>query len=129
MDQKPRIIIDLDGTLTLGEAVDYSHALPNADVIERLRDYRSRGFSIVIHTSRNMRTFAGNVGLINVHTLPVILAWLARHEVPYDEVVVGKPWCGYQGFYVDDKTVSPTDFVKLSYGEICAKLGLPPADQ
>lgn len=26
--------------------------------------------------------------------------WLARWDVPYDEVHVGKPWAGRHGFYV-----------------------------
>ncbi len=118
-----RIVIDLDGTITARETSDYANAEPNADVIAALRRYRAEGFEIVILTSRNMRTYAGNVGKINVHTLPTIMAWLDRHAVPYDEIVVGKPWCGYDGFYVDDKTVRPAEFAALSYEEIRAMLG------
>jgi capsule biosynthesis phosphatase len=113
-----RIIIDLDGTITEKETGDYENVKPNMAVISALRQYRAEGFEIVILTSRNMRTYSGNVGKINVHTLPKILEWLARHEVPYDEVVVGKPWCGYDGFYVDDKTVRPSEFASMSYEEI-----------
>ena len=110
-----RIIIDLDGTITARETSDYDGVLPNDGVIERLREYRERGFEIVILTSRNMRTYDGNVGKINVHTLPKIIDWLERHDVPYDEIHVGKPWCGYDGFYVDDKTVRPSEFARLGY--------------
>lgn len=113
-----RIIIDLDGTITEKETSDYENVQPNADVVAKLRKYRDDGFEIVILTSRNMRTYEGNVGKINVHTLPMILAWLDRHSIPYDEVVVGKPWCGYDGFYVDDKTVRPAEFTTMSYDEI-----------
>ncbi len=45
-----------------------------------------------------MRTYEGNVGKINVNTLPIIIDWLERHNVPYDEIYVGKPWCGHDGF-------------------------------
>ena len=110
-----RIIIDLDGTITARETSDYEGVAPNPAVIERLREYREQGFEIVILTSRNMRTYAGNVGKINVHTLPKIIDWLERHDVPYDEIHVGKPWCGYDGFYVDDKTVRPSEFARLGY--------------
>ncbi len=113
-----RIVIDLDGTLTEGAAPDYAEARPNEAVVARLREYRDDGFEIVVMTSRNMRTYEGNVGLINVHTLPGILAWLDRHDVPYDEVVVGKPWCGFDGFYVDDRALRPDEFATMSHAEV-----------
>ncbi len=113
-----RIVIDLDGTITAHETSDYANVAPNPQVIQRLREYRDQGFEIVIYSSRNMRTYAGNVGKINVHTLPLILEWLGRHDVPYDEVIVGKPWCGFEGFYVDDKTIRPSEFARLGYEEV-----------
>ena len=113
-----RIIIDLDGTITARETSDYDGVPPNTAVIERLREYREQGFEIVILTSRNMRTYEGNVGKINVHTLPKIIDWLQRHDVPYDEIHVGKPWCGFDGFYVDDKTVRPSEFRRLDYAGV-----------
>ena len=113
-----KIIIDLDGTITSKETSDYDGVVPNTDVVEALHRYREDGFDIVIHTSRNMRTYEGNVGKINVHTLPKIISWLEKHSVPYDEIVVGKPWCGFDGFCVDDKTVRPSEFASMSYDEI-----------
>ncbi|KZZ68263.1 capsular biosynthesis protein, partial [Oleiphilus sp. HI0130] len=85
---------------------------------EKIREYKAQGFDIVISTARNMRTYEGNVGKINVHTLPVIMAWLDKHNIPYDEIIVGKPWCGYEGFYVDDKSVRPSEFTSMSPAEI-----------
>jgi len=114
-----RIIIDLDGTLTIDESgVPYPDKKPNLSVVERLREYHAAGFEIVISTARNMRTYEGAVGKINVHTLPIVLDWLRRHEVPFDEIIVGKPWCGLDGFYVDDKAVRPSEFVALTQDEI-----------
>jgi len=117
-----RLIIDLDDTITLSAADGYANALPNLPLIARLVHYRSCGFDIVIHTSRNMRTFEGNIGKITAHTLPVILAWLARHAVPYDEIYIGKPWCGTEGFYVDDKSVRPSEFLRYDLTAIRALL-------
>ena len=62
-----------------------------------------------------MRTYEGNVGKINIHTLPVIIQWLEQHEVPYDEIIVGKPWCGHEGFYIDDRAVRPSEFAELDF--------------
>jgi len=67
-----------------------------------------------------MRTYQGAVGKINANTLPVILEWLKKHDVPYDEIYVGKPWCGTEGFYVDDRAIRPREFVTLSLAEINA---------
>lgn len=118
-----RLVFDLDGTLTLDDpSVPYAERAPNAAVVEKLRAYRAEGFEIAICSARNMRTYAGDVGKINANTLPVILAWLARHDIPYDEIHVGKPWCGTEGFYVDDKAVRPSEFLALSHAEIHALL-------
>lgn len=117
-----RLIIDLDDTVSETIGGDYENSAPRADVIEKMREYQNDGFEIVLYTARNMRTFSGNIGKINVLTLPTILAWLEKHEVPHDEVIVGKPWCGFDGFYVDDKAIRPSEFVSMSYPEIVSLL-------
>lgn len=92
------------------------------DVIEKIRKYKKDGFNITIHTSRNMRTYNGDVSAIVKHTLPVITDWLDRYNVPYDAIVVGKPWCGHDGFYIDDKAIRPSEFRQLSYDQIISLL-------
>jgi capsule biosynthesis phosphatase len=123
------IVIDLDGTLTHDEAgVPYPDKRPNIAVVERLRAYKAEGFRVVMDTARNMRTHENSIGKINAFTLPVIIAWLDRHAVPYDEVHVGKPWCGTEGFLVDDRAIRPDEFVTLSHAEILARIGRATAD-
>ncbi|WP_318478313.1 HAD-IIIC family phosphatase [Photobacterium leiognathi] len=113
-----RLIIDLDGTLTQADTSDYKNVKPYYEVIEKLHKYKNDGFEIVICTARNMRTYKNNVGKINIFTLPTIIEWLDRYEVPYDEIIVGKPWCGREGFYVDDRAIRPSEFTSLSLEEI-----------
>lgn len=113
-----RLIVDLDGTITQANTSDYKNVLPRLDVIEQLQSYKQQGFEIVIATARNMRTYQGNVGKINIHTLPIITEWLDKHSVPYDEILVGKPWCGHEGFYIDDRAVRPSEFANLTLNEI-----------
>lgn len=113
-----RLIVDLDDTLSVTTAGDYAKANCNVRVRDRLREYRDRGFEIVIHSARNMRTHSGNLGKINARTLPIIIGWLDDFEIPYDEIIVGKPWCGFDGFYVDDKAVRPDEFITKSYDEL-----------
>jgi capsule biosynthesis phosphatase len=118
-----RLVFDLDGTLTHDDkAVGYAERRPNLAVVEKLRAYKALGFEIVICSARNMQTYAGQIGRINANTLPVILDWLARHDIPYDELHVGKPWCGEDGFYVDDKAVRPSEFLALGYEGVRALL-------
>ena len=121
-----RLIFDLDDTLCTTQNGDYANAQPITEVIEKLKEYHRQGFTIVINTSRNMRTYQGNIGAINKNTLPIIIDWLRRHDIPYHELYVGKPWCGFEGFYVDDKAIRPDELVKLSYAEICQLLDLTP---
>ncbi len=113
-----RLIVDLDDTISVTTSGAYAEAKVNVRVRERLREYRERGFAIVVHSARNMRTYDGNLGKINANTLPVIIRWLNELDVPYDEIIVGKPWCGFDGFYVDDKAVRPDEFVGKSYEEL-----------
>jgi capsule biosynthesis phosphatase len=117
------IVIDLDGTLTLpGSADSYAALQPRQEVVRQLRDYSARGFGIAVMTSRNMRTFANSIGRINAETLPGVVEWLKRHDIPFDELHVGKPWCGDQGFYVDDRAIRPSEFVSLAPSSIAALL-------
>lgn|SRR5690606_297392 len=118
-----RLIIDLDDTICQTENGDYLNSKPVFEVIEKIKEYKKNGFEIAINTSRNMRTYQGNTGKINANTLPIIIEWLDKNNVPYDEIYIGKPWCGFDGFYVDDKSIRPHEFVNLSYDEIKKLLG------
>lgn len=113
-----RLIIDIDDTLSFTTNGDYRNAQPCLEMIESIRKYKGLGFEIVFSTARNMRTYNGNTGKINANTLPIIIEWLNKHEIPYDEIYTGKPWCGFEGFYIDDKAVRPREFVEKTYEEI-----------
>ena len=113
-----RLIVDLDNTICHAEKGDYKNAIPHPELIQQLKTYKEQGFEIVISTSRNMRTYEGNIGKITVNTLPIILDWLKKHDVPHDEIYLGKPWCGLDGFYIDDRSVRPREFNTMTYEEI-----------
>lgn len=115
-----RIVIDVDGTLCQekNSKVSYYEVAPKQEVIEKLLEYKKAGFYIIIYSSRQMRTYNNNIGKITADTLPVLIEWLKKYGIPYDEVYVGKPWCGFQGFYVDDKAIRPNEFIGMTYEEI-----------
>ncbi|MDG6777381.1 HAD-IIIC family phosphatase [Thiomicrorhabdus sp. zzn3] len=115
-----RLIFDLDDTLCTTYKGDYRNSEPRWEVIEKLKHYHAQGFEIVISTSRNVRTYEGNVGKINANTLPLVIEWLERHDIPYDEIYMAKPWCGFDGFYIDDKAIRPSEFLEKDYEELKA---------
>jgi capsule biosynthesis phosphatase len=119
------VVIDVDGTLCVKKRPDqgYEEVEPISDVIEKLREYRSNGFYIILATSRNMNTYDGNIGLMTANTAKILMEWLGQHNVPYDELHIGKPWAGRAGFYVDDKSIRPDEFLSLSYEQILAVVG------
>ena len=119
------IVMDVDGTLCAKKQPheSYEDCTPITEIVEVLRDYRKKGFYVILATSRNMNTYDGNVGLIIANTAKTMMTWLDRHDIPYDELHVGKPWGGKGGFYVDDKAIRPDEFVRLSYEEILALVG------
>jgi len=120
----PTIVIDLDGTLTVEEpGVPYEDLQPNAAIVSKLHEYRANGFSVAIFTARNMRSHAKSVGKINALTLPRIVEWLDKHNIPYDEIHVGKPWPEDGGFYVDDKAIRPDEFASLEYSDVLKLVG------
>ena len=113
-----KLVIDLDDTISVTEHGDYVNSKPLTKTVDMIRQYKEQGFYIVIHSARNMRTYNGEVGLINIHTLPNIIDWLKKNDIPFDEIIVGKPWCGYDGFYIDDKAIRPSEFHSMSFEQI-----------
>lgn len=125
------IVFDVDGTLCpiRKPDEDYSELEPFEDMISLLREYKAKGFYIILYSARNMNTFLGNIGRIAAVTGKQLMEWLERHNIPYDEMHLGKPWPGRGGFYVDDKSIRPDEFLKLSYEEILALIGDEPGGQ
>ncbi|MEG0881382.1 MAG: capsular biosynthesis protein [Janthinobacterium sp.] len=125
------IVMDVDGTLCPIRRPDegYSDLQPFPEMLAQLMEYRKNGFYIILYSARNMNTFDGNVGRIAAVTGKQMMAWLDCHAIPYDEIHLGKPWPGRGGFYVDDKTIRPDEFLKLSYDEILELIGDDPGGQ
>lgn len=113
-------VFDIDGTLCpiKEEGQKYEELVPYENMIEKIRYYKQNGARIILFTSRNMNTYNGNIGLINKNTAKVLFEWLDKWDIPYDEIIYGKPWPGHYGFYVDDRTVRPDEFLNRSVEEL-----------
>ena len=116
------LVMDIDGTICPIKKKDqeYIDVVPYKEIVEKMREYKNGGAKIVLYTSRNMNTYKGNIGLINANTAKVLMKWLEKWEIPYDEILYGKPWPGHRGFYVDDRCVRPDEFLKYSEEELNA---------
>lgn len=108
------LVVDIDGTLCNIKAPEgnYADVSPEPLMIARLRQMHADGWRIVLNSARGMRSNDGNIGQINKTVGPTLLDWLQRHNVPFDELHLGKPWAGREGFYIDDRSVRPREFLE-----------------
>ncbi len=102
-----RICIDLDGVIcyTRKEHEHYSDVKPIPEAAESIRNLKSAGHHIIIHTSRHMKTCESNVGMIVAKQGKTLIGWLEKHDIPYDELWFGKPLADV---YIDDKALEFT---------------------
>lgn len=113
-------VFDIDGTLCPIKKKDekYEDLVPYTEMVKKIRYYKKEGAKIILFTSRNMNSYGGNLGLINKNTARTLSEWLDKWDIPYDEIFYGKPWPGHKGFYVDDRTVRPDEFLKHTPEEL-----------
>ena len=109
--QRRTLVVDIDKTICESpKGNDYSKCEPIEPVCEKLREENNKGTYIILYTSRNVRTFKGNIGLINKHTNVVLAEWLKNNNIPYDEIYFNKPWGFGDLNYIDDKFLSIEEF-------------------
>lgn len=119
------LVVDIDGTLCPIKGADenYEDLVPFPEMIEKLRQYQDRGYTILLYTARNMKTHKANLGLINMHTAPLLMNWIEKWQIPCDQILFGKPWPQKKGFYIDDRSIRPDEFLSMSEEEIHEMLG------
>ena len=100
--KKYKFCIDLDGTICYTKKPDesYPDVEPIPGAIEALQELHKNGHYIIICTARNMVTHNNNLGKIIANQASIVIDWLKKHNIPYDELHFGKPVADY---YIDDK--------------------------
>ena len=58
-----------------------------------------------------MRTHSGNTAKVIADIGKTTLDWLAKYDIPYDEIMFGKPWAD---IYIDDNAFRFTDWDKIA---------------
>ena len=97
-----KICVDLDGTIceTKSEGQSYKDVKPLENAVETLEFLKQRGYYIVINTARNMRTCENNLGRVIANQGKIVIEWLEKYCIPYDELLFGKP---HVDVFIDDK--------------------------
>ena len=108
-----RFCFDLDGTICENktEGQDYADVKPLPGAVETLKRLREEGHTIIIMTARNMATHNNNLGKIIAKQGPVVIEWLKKYDIPYDELLFGKP---NADFFIDDKGIKLTNWENLN---------------
>jgi capsule biosynthesis phosphatase len=109
--KKSKLIIDLDNTITVDvKGLDYHIKPVNPRVKESINALGNK-FDITIFTARNMKSYDGDLDKIHKFTKPIALKWLEENQIQFDDIIFGKPYCGEEGHYIDDKNISVEEFI------------------
>tara|TARA_B100001093_G_scaffold429545_1_gene424844 strand:- start:935 stop:1237 length:303 start_codon:yes stop_codon:yes gene_type:complete len=86
-----KVIIDLDGTIC-SEEKQFSRALAKIKdgAKESLEILRDKGYKIIIYSARTWAEYEMTEN------------WLKANEVPYDQIILGKPQGDY---WIDDRAI------------------------
>jgi len=108
-----KICIDVDGVLCELRRPDqtYAQLQPVPGAVEKMKSLKQAGHYLILCTARHMVTCHSNVGLVVARQGKTLLDWLAKHEVPYDEIWFGKP---HADVYLDDNAYRFTRWDEIS---------------
>lgn len=86
-----QIIIDLDGTICSEEKqFSRSMAKPLPGAVEQLSRLHREGHTLIIYSARGWQEYE------------MTCEWLGRHEIPYHQLVMGKP---IGDVWIDDRAI------------------------
>ena len=96
-----RVCIDIDGTICeTDSSKEYAEVSPIRGARVALIALKQEGHHIILFTARHMKTCKGDADLAENKQRGTLEWWLGYHEIPYDELIFGKP---YADIYIDDK--------------------------
>ena len=94
-----RLIIDLDGTIC-SEEKQFSRTLatPLDGAVMALQKLKSQGNTIIIYSARTWAEYE------------MTIEWLKENEVPFDQLILGKPQGDY---WIDDRALRFDSWEKI----------------
>ncbi len=114
-DNKSRFCFDIDNVLfTMPEVYnDYTTVKPIYKNIDYLKFLKNMGHTIILYTSRGMKSYNNNIGLITKNIANITFDTLDKYNIEYDEIYFGKP---YANFYIDNTIVNSTEDLEKQFG-------------
>jgi capsule biosynthesis phosphatase len=104
-----KLVFDLDGTLW------DENFIPDYEMLNFLENFYEQGGYVILYTARGMKSRDCNVGKIIAEVSPEVLERLEDLGVKYHEIHFGKPYCGDDGYYIDDRALHPKDVKNSLY--------------
>lgn len=109
-----RIVCDIDDTISFTTSRNWKEATPNVPLIKKLNKLFDEGWEICYYTAR------GNLSCktraeAELKYKDGILEWFDKNNVKFTELNFNKPLASY---YIDDKGITPDDFLKLEIEDI-----------
>ena len=94
-----KLIIDIDGTIC-EEKRQFSRSLakPLPDAIQSLKSLKKRGCILILYSARTWAEYE------------MTLNWLKSHDVPFDQLILGKPEGDY---WIDDRAIKYTNWKEV----------------
>ncbi|HUW44224.1 MAG TPA: hypothetical protein VMW50_00360 [Dehalococcoidia bacterium] len=110
-----RMIVDFDDTISLTTTRDWENAEPIWPVINKMNNLYEKGWEIWIVTARGQLSCDGDFQKADQKYRKIMETWLHKHGVKYHNLSFEKRLASY---YVDDKALTPEEFVDLEIREI-----------
>jgi capsule biosynthesis phosphatase len=105
-----KYVIDIDNTISQTSfGVDYDNRIPIHKNLNVLKEILKKN-NACLFTSRGMLTYKNNVKEITKNHSLRLTKWLKSHGIRDIKIFFGKPYCGENGFYVDDRALYLDDF-------------------
>lgn len=123
-----RAVFDFDDTICYHKDRERSvdAARPIELTVDKMRRMKEDGWEIVIYTARGQKSCGGDLAKIEAKYRSVIEDWLARYEVPYDELLgsyviqlqfasndLARDWAEREGFPGQIKPGSSTTVIRM----------------
>lgn len=105
-----RIVFDIDDTISFTTSRDWENATPNLPLITKINKLFYDGWEIYLVTARGNISCKTRTEAFEKYG-DILIKWLKEHNVKYHVLSFQKELATY---YVDDKGITPEDFLNLN---------------
>lgn len=108
IDYSKHIVVDFDETLAWVTDYDFENAKVNTALIEKLNGFVSVGWTVDVFTARGHLSCSSREEAAMKYG-DKIISLLTKNGLKYRLLSFDKP---FAAIYIDDKAITPTDFLK-----------------